>query len=123
MEDLVEQFFEAATVLLIGLVSGYAAKMIHNQWHQMYGVDTMSILGITALLSVLAVAGYYVWTLLTEVEYSNTIAGLTLVSTGVVHYLSHGVLPSFEAVGGVIFWLFTAGSVLNYVLRPDGIEL
>jgi len=83
----------------------------------------MSILGITAILSILAVAGYYVWTLLTEVELDYTIGALTLIGTGTVHYLSHGVLPSFEAVGGVIFWLFAVGTVLNYVLRPSGIEL
>jgi len=64
-----------------------------------------------------------VWTLLTEVEYNYTIGALTFGSTAVVHYLSHGVLPSFEAVGGVVFWLFAVGTVLNYVLRPSGIEL
>lgn len=114
---------ELSAVALISVLSGYIFKLLHNKWHEIYGVTTESILAITVILGLLSVAGYYIWTALTEVEYSLAIGTITFGSISIIHYLSHSMLPSFEAVGGVVFITVTVGTFANYVLRPDGIEL
>lgn len=114
---------ELSAVAIISVLSGYIFKAIHNMWHQAYGTSTQSILAITVILGGLSVAGYYIWTALTEIEYSYAIGTITFLSMAGIHYLSHGFLPSFEAVGGAVFATVTVGTFANYVLRPSGIEL
>jgi hypothetical protein len=110
-------------VILISLISGYAAMKTHNAWHAAFGTGLGSILGITAILTLLAGAGYDLWITLTDIEFNKTIYYLTLASTAAVHYPSHYIATDFIVVGDIVFWLFTLGTAANYYLTTKGLNV
>jgi len=110
-------------VILISLITGYAAMKLHNAWHANFGTGMGSILGITAILTLLAGAGYDLWITLTDIDFNKTIYYLTLASTASVHYASHYIATDFIVVGDIVFWLFTLGTAANYYLTNQGVNL
>jgi len=108
--------------ILISVASGYGAMKLHNAWHTAFGTGLGSILGITAILTLLAGAGYDLWITLTDIDFNKTIYYLTLISTAVVHYASHYIATDFIVVGDIVFWLFTLGTAANYYLTSQGVN-
>lgn len=110
-------------VLLISVISGYAAMKLHNSWHAAFGTSTGSILGITAVLTLLAGAGYDLWITLTDIEFNKPIYYLTLATTAGIHYASHNVATDFIIVGDIIAWTFTVGTLTNYYVTSKGVNV
>jgi len=98
------------------ILSAYLAKRLHNAWHQSFGTGLGSILGITAILTLVAVLGYDLWLWLSDATFDKAVYYLSGASIAGLHLLAHYTQAGFIFAGQTVFWTFLVGTAIQYYL-------